>query len=53
MDLMEIFRQVGLFFFRICAVEFDFGPYRVSVASVLIFAGLLVIVISFVRRLGD
>lgn len=53
MDLMDLFRYCADFFLKFCSVTFVVAGYRISVASVFIFAGLTAILIKFIKGLGD
>ena len=53
MDLVEVIRQVARVFIQYCNITFKLGGFTVSVASCFIFAGLVVLIISFIRGLAD
>ena len=53
MDIGYFFQMAAELFLKICSIRFTVFGYSVSAASVFIFAGLVVIVGSLLRRLGD
>lgn len=53
MDIIFVFQKAGEFFIKFCSVTFTVAGYRLSVGSFFVFAALVVILINFLRKLGD
>lgn len=50
MDIMELFRRVCNLFVKYFSITFTVGGYKISVASVYVFCGLVLLVVFLLRR---
>lgn len=53
MDVLELFRQIGVFFTKFCKVSFTVGGFELTVGSVFVFFLAVSLILWFLRGLAE